>query len=57
MKTLIKRLSALTLAASLVGCANSYVVLLPNPDGTTGKVIVTGKKGQQVIDQVSAAVP
>lgn len=57
MTTLIKRLSGLALAASLVGCANSYVVLLPNPDGTTGKVIVTGKKGQQVIDQVSAAVP
>jgi len=37
MTTLIKRLSALALAASLVGCANSYVVLLPNPDGTTAK--------------------
>ena len=28
-----------------------YVVLLENPDGSTGKVIITGAQGQQTIDQ------
>jgi outer membrane protein OmpA-like peptidoglycan-associated protein len=29
----------------------SYVVLLPSPDGTVGRVIVTGQRGQQVLTQ------
>jgi peptidoglycan-associated lipoprotein len=33
----------------LSACANSYVVLLENPDGRTGEVVVTGEKGKQVI--------
>ena len=35
----------------------SYIVLLNNPDGTTGQVIVTGNKGEQVIDKAMFAVP
>ena len=35
----------------------SYVVLLTSPDGSTGKVIVRGDKGEQVIDQANAGVP
>lgn len=37
-------------ALLLVGCASkSYVVLLENPDGSTGQVIVKGQKGEQII--------
>jgi outer membrane protein OmpA-like peptidoglycan-associated protein len=41
------------LAAGLTaGCApKSYIVLLKNPDGTTGRVVVTGTKGMTAIDQ------
>ncbi len=43
---------ATVLVAALVGCAagpQSYVVLLPNDDGTVGKVAVTGKQGTSVL--------
>jgi len=40
----------------LAGCATqkeSYVVLMPNEDGTSGKIIVSNKKNEQVtVDQV-----
>lgn len=37
-------------ALLLAGCATkSYVVLLENPDGSTGEVIIKGKKGEQII--------
>ncbi len=36
----------------LSGCANqSYVVLLPNDDGTIGKVFVTGNKGTTLLEK------
>ena len=36
----------------LAGCAGkSYVVLLENPDGSTGAVVVKGSKGEQLIEQ------
>ena len=44
----------------LSGCASppkSYVVLLESPDGTTGKVVVKGKKGEQMIDKARFAAP
>lgn len=44
----------------LSGCATkpkSYVVLLESPDGTTGKVVVKGKKGEQLIDKARFAAP
>lgn len=43
-------LAAAALALLMTGCAsNSYVVLLPSPDGSTGEVVVRGAKGEQVI--------
>jgi outer membrane protein OmpA-like peptidoglycan-associated protein len=55
-----------TLASALLsGCATppppteakaqSYVVLLASPDGSVGKVVVRGSKGEQVIDQARSA--
>lgn len=44
----------------LAGCASkpvSYIVLLESPDGTTGKVVVKGKKGEQQIDTARYAAP
>ncbi|QDL53796.1 OmpA family protein [Rhodoferax aquaticus] len=40
-------------AALLTGCAGpgSYVVLLPSPDGTVGKVVVQGKAGEQLLTE------
>lgn len=50
------RTLALTLAALLAACANpppnsprSYVVLLPSPDGSVGRVSVQGSRGEQVL--------
>ena len=45
---------ALVLAALLAGCASgpgSYVVLLPSPDGTVGRVLVQSPQGEQVLTQ------
>lgn len=35
----------------------SYVALLENPDGTTGKIVVSGEKGTQWIDQARSGAP
>lgn len=53
MNTVCKNLLLATLTVGLLGaCASkSYVVLLESPDGTTGQVVVKGKKGEQVIDK------
>jgi peptidoglycan-associated lipoprotein len=54
--TLFLALVALFLSA----CASkpaSYVTLLESPDGTTGKVVVQGSKGEQIIDKARYAVP
>jgi len=51
---------AFILMATLIisGCAsNSYIVLLKSPDGTTGKVTVTGKGGEQVLTVAGQRVP
>ena len=54
---------AVTLAALLAGCAipppltavpkdpGSYVVLLPNPNGSVGQVVVEGPRGAQILQQ------
>jgi len=52
--------SFVILVATLIftGCAsNSYVVLLKSPDGTTGKVTVSGKSGEQVLTVAGQRVP
>ena len=52
--------SAMIAVGGLSGCASqpkSYVVLLESPDGTTGKVVVKGAKGEQTIDTARHAAP
>ena len=48
--------AALALLAVLAGCAakgtGSYVVLLRDPDGNAGKVIVQTPQGEQVLTEV-----
>ena len=43
----------MALVTLLAGCAapSSYVVLLPSPDGSVGKVSVQGQRGEQVLTQ------
>jgi peptidoglycan-associated lipoprotein len=49
--------AAIAAASLLTGCATpppknlSYVTLLKSPDGTVGKVVVSGANGQQVISR------
>lgn len=45
--------------ALLAGCAtkSSYVVLLPDPDGKVGAVVVKGKEGEQVITKAGEGAP
>lgn len=53
-----KALLAAVGLALLAGCAGpsrSYVTLLPSPDGSVGKVIVKGVRGEQVIAQAHHA--
>lgn len=55
-------LAALLLAGLLTACATpttgrSYVVLLESSDGTVGKVLVRGAKGEQAITQVRYSAP
>jgi outer membrane protein OmpA-like peptidoglycan-associated protein len=46
----------LALALAVAGCApKNYVVLLDNPGGGSGKVIVSNQKGRQVLDQSGSA--
>ncbi|MEW6514937.1 MAG: OmpA family protein [Pseudomonadota bacterium] len=52
----------LAMATLLGACASppkpvSYVALLESPDGSTGKVVVRGSKGEQVIDKAKTGVP
>lgn len=51
-ENIIKSLLVLSAVGLLGGCASkSYVVLLDNPDGSTGAVVIKGSKGEQVVDQ------
>lgn len=46
------------LASMAVGCSllpRSYVVVMPNPDGSVGTVIVRGARGQRTVDEASKA--
>ncbi|MEC5385314.1 OmpA family protein [Uliginosibacterium sp. H3] len=58
---LLRTVQGLAMALALLwlaGCAStpkSYVLLLPSPDGTVGKVIVTGANGEQVLDKAGQA--
>jgi peptidoglycan-associated lipoprotein len=60
MKRILTQSALTLLLASLLGaCAQkSYVTLIESPDGSTGKVIITGAKGQQqVIDKANFSAP
>ncbi|GAB4213308.1 MAG: hypothetical protein Fur007_07220 [Rhodoferax sp.] len=53
-------LVGLAIGLVLVGCANkpvSYLTLLENPDGTTGKVHIRGNKGEQLVDKAMHGAP
>lgn len=45
------KLMSMALLLVLTGCANSYVVLLPDDDGTVGKVQVNGRLSTNVLDK------
>ncbi len=55
----IRQAGLLTLLVlSLTACApKSYIVLLPDADGSVGKVVVRGKGGEQVLSQARTGVP
>lgn len=59
MRTMMKNaVLAMLTAGLLTACASkSYVALLESPDGTTGKVVVKGSRGEQVIDKAKSGVP
>jgi peptidoglycan-associated lipoprotein len=51
-----RRAFVLALVLTIVGCApKNYVVLLDNPGGGSGKVIVSNKKGTQLLDKSGSA--
>lgn len=60
--TLCRRILPVIAAALLGACASppkpvSYAALLENPDGSTGKIVVKGSKGEQLIDQAKSGAP
>lgn len=58
-------LTAASLVLLLGACASpppppkpvSYVVLVENPDGTTGRIVVKGGQGEQAIDKAGTGAP
>lgn len=58
MKKRFQSLLLATSAAMLTACAGprSYVVLLPSPDGSVGKVAVQGQRGEQLLDKAQQGV-
>lgn len=52
-------LMSVLIALTLGGCASgkSYVTLIESPDGSTGKIIVRGAKGEQVVERAGEGVP
>lgn len=51
LKKMITAKTKLLLLSSLLlgGCSESYLVLLKNPDGTVGEVVVKGTEGETVV--------
>ena len=57
MKTMINTLAGLSLVLVLVGCgARSMVVLIPDPDGNVGQIVVANEGGQQVLNEKNQSV-
>lgn len=60
MQNFVRNSTLLIAALLLSACAAkpvSYVTLLESPDGSTGKVVIKGSKGEQIIDKARHAVP
>ena len=57
MKTMINILASLCLVLFLTGCSTrSMVVLIPDPDGNVGQLVVTSEGGQQILNQKNQSV-
>jgi len=57
MKTFINTLASLGLFLFLTGCcARSMVVLIPDPDGNVGQLVVANEGGQQILNQTNQSV-
>ncbi|MFA5322248.1 MAG: OmpA family protein [Smithella sp.] len=57
MKTIINTLAGLSLILVLAGCgAKSMVVLIPDPDGNVGQLVVANEGGQQVLNKTNQSV-
>lgn len=57
MKTIINTLASLSLVLILAGCcARSMVVLIPDPDGNVGQLVVANEGGQQVLNEKNQSV-
>jgi peptidoglycan-associated lipoprotein len=62
LRKLILPATIATMTTLLGACASptkpvSYVALLESPDGTTGKIVVQGSKGEQLIAKAKAGAP
>ncbi|MBN1905158.1 MAG: hypothetical protein JW927_08690 [Deltaproteobacteria bacterium] len=58
MKSYICIVISLLLVSIFYSCGkkNSVVVLMPNPDGTAGKLEVSNEGGREVLDKINQAV-
>jgi outer membrane protein OmpA-like peptidoglycan-associated protein len=57
MKTIINTLVSVGLVLVLAGCgARSMVVLIPDPDGNVGQLLVANDGGQQVLNEKNQSV-
>jgi len=57
MKTIINTIASLGLVLVLAGCgARSMVVLIPDPDGHVGQLLVANEGGQQVLNEKNQSV-
>ena len=57
MKTIINTIASLGLVLVLAGCgARSMVVLIPDPDGHVGQLVVANEGGQQVLNGKNQSV-
>jgi outer membrane protein OmpA-like peptidoglycan-associated protein len=57
MKKVFNTLTILGFVLILAGCgARSMVVLIPDPDGNVGQLVVSNEKGQQVLNKANQSV-
>jgi outer membrane protein OmpA-like peptidoglycan-associated protein len=57
MNKIVILLAGLGVSVFLAGCATrSTVVLIPDPDGNVGQVVVTNERGQQVLNGANQSV-